>query len=51
PEKSNIKRGKTFFNEFLDITYDDVDNYLSNLSESEDNIKVFNDLYNRVMNL
>lgn len=34
PEQTNIRRGKDFFDEFLSIKYSDVDNYMSNLSES-----------------
>lgn len=49
PEKSNIYRGKRFFDEFLKIPYDDVENYMANLSESEPTISAFNNLYNKVM--
>lgn len=49
PEKTNIKRGKTFFNEFLHIRYDDVDQYLSTLSESSDVVAMFDELYKKVM--
>nr|WP_295160062.1 hypothetical protein [uncultured Brachyspira sp.] len=51
PETSNIKRGKKFFDEFLSIKYDDVDNYLQNLSESTDVIKMFDKLYKKVMEI
>ena len=50
PEKTNIKRGKKFFDEFLTVTYEDVDNYLSNLSEDNDTICAFNNLYNKIVN-
>ena len=49
PEKTNIKRGEKFFNEFLSIKYNYVDEYLYELSENEDIIKMFNNLYDRVM--
>lgn len=49
PEKTNIRRGRTFFNEFLHISYDDVDEYLSTLSESDEVVAMFDDLYNKVM--
>ena len=49
PEKLNIKRGKNFFEEFLSIKYDDVDNYMKNLSEKSDIIKMFEELYKKVM--
>ena len=48
PEETNIKRGKRFFNDFLAVTYEDVDKYMSNLSEDETTIKAFNDLYNKI---
>lgn len=51
PEKTNIRRGKGFFNEFLHIDYEDIDEYLSSLSESDDVVKMFDDLYHRVMGI
>lgn len=51
PEKTNIRRGRGFFNEFLRVRYEDVDEYLSSLSESDDVVKMFDDLYRRVMNV
>lgn len=51
PERTNIRRGKGFFNEFLHIRYEDVDEYLSSLSESDDVVKMFDDLYHRVMSI
>lgn len=50
PEQSNIYRGKRFFDEFLDVEYKDVEEYMASLSESEATIEAFNDLYNKVMN-
>ena len=50
PEKTNIKRGRTFFNEFLHVNYDDVDEYLSTLSESDEVVAMFDELYQKVMN-
>ncbi|HHF3664985.1 TPA: restriction endonuclease, partial [Haemophilus influenzae] len=49
PENTNIRRGKSFFDEFLKIKYEDVDSYIRNLSESPDNIKAFDDLYRKIM--
>lgn len=49
PEKTNIKRGRTFFNEFLHVSYDDVDQYLSTLSESDEVVAMFDELYRKVM--
>lgn len=48
PEETNIFRGKRFFDEFLSIPYDTIDNYMSNLSESSDVYKMFDDLYNKI---
>jgi len=50
PESSNIYRGKRFFDEFLDINYSDVEEYMANLSESEATVEAFNNLYDKVMN-
>ena len=50
PESTNIYRGKRFFDEFLDIDYSDVEEYMANLSESEATIDAFNQLYKKVMN-
>jgi hypothetical protein len=50
PEESNIYRGKRFFDEFLDIAYEDVEKYMANLSESDATIDAFNKLYEKVMN-
>lgn len=49
PESTNIRRGKRFFDEFLTVTYQDVDNYLSNLSEDDSTIYAFNNLYKRIL--
>lgn len=49
PETTNIKRGKKFFDEFLHISYDEVDRYLSTLSESEEVIAMFDELYRKVV--
>lgn len=51
PEQANIRRGEHFFEEFLSMKYSDVDNYMSNLSESDSVIQMFNNLYNKIMNL
>lgn len=49
PEDTNIYRGDRFFKEFLKINYDDVERYMSNLSENNATINAFNELYNKVM--
>lgn len=51
PESTNIRRGEEFFKDFLKIKYQDVDNYLENLSESPENIKAFDDLYRKIMQI
>lgn len=50
-EKSNIRRGRKFFDEFLSVKYDDVDKYLSDLSESDAVIEMFDNLYKTVMKI
>lgn len=49
PEKTNIKRGKHFFNEFLNIEYKDIETYMTTLSENENIIKLFDNLYNHIV--
>ena len=50
PEKTNIRRGKAFFEEFLSkVDYADLDNYMTNLSESAEVKKMFDDLYEKVV--
>lgn len=51
PEDTNIKRGKQFFDEFLSLEYSTVDQYLTNLSESSENISRFDELYKTIMQL
>lgn len=51
PEKSNIRRGKKFFDDFLHIGYGDVDEYMKNLSESKEVMEMFDNLYRKVMAL
>lgn len=49
PEDSNIRRGERFFQEFLSIKYSDVDDYMTNLSESSEIIEMFEQLYCKIM--
>lgn len=49
PEKTNIRRGKGFFEQFLHVNYSEVDEYLLTLSESSEVIKMFDDLYKKVV--
>lgn len=49
PENKNIKRGKVFFEKFLSIKYEDVDEYIKNISERKDVIDMFDNLYKDTM--
>lgn len=49
PEVDNIRRGRKFFEDFLSVAYDDVDGYLKTLSESDEIITMFDELYRKVM--
>ncbi len=51
PEETNIYRGKKFFEKFLNIKYEEVDDYLANLSEDKETIKSFKTLYDKIMNI
>lgn len=48
PEQTNIKRGQKFFDEFLNVSYEDVDAYLLELSEDNETIQAFNNLYKKI---
>lgn len=50
PEESNIYRGKKFFDDFLEVKYSDVESYMFTLSEKEETVNSFNDLYTKIMN-
>lgn len=50
PEETNIRRGEKFFTEFLSgISYKDLNDYMTNLSESSEVKTMFNDLYAKVV--
>ena len=49
PERTNIYRGKRFFDEFLTIDYEDVYRYMAELSENSTTIESFLKLYKKVM--
>jgi len=49
PENQNIYRGEKFFNIFLNIKYSDLDHYMKNLSEDKDTVKMFDELYNKII--
>ena len=50
PEGTYIKRGKQFFDEFLDVKYETVNEYMNKLSESDENKAMFQALYQKVIN-
>jgi len=49
PEDTNIYRGERFFKEFLSLSYNEVEQYMANLSENDTTITAFNNLYDKVM--
>ena len=49
PENEVIYRGKRFFDSFTNIRYEDVDRYMKNISECEKTKKIFDDLYNKIV--
>lgn len=48
--ENEIYRGSRFFDKFTTIKYSDLENYMLNISENEETIKQFNDMYNKVVN-
>ena len=50
PEENNIYRGKKFFDKFLKVSHKDLDEYLSSLSESDEVLEMFDELYTKVTN-
>lgn len=51
PEATNIRRGKKFFEEFLEVEYDMIHNYLTDFSENSENMKKFEDLFEKIKNI
>ncbi len=49
PENICVYRGERFFNTFTYIRYEDLDFYMKNISESPEVIKIFDDLYNKIV--
>ena len=47
---SNIYRGARLFNEYFEIKYEDVDNYLRQIGEDPEILQMFDDMYERVRN-
>lgn len=50
PEKTNIYRGQRFFDEFLNVDYNELEQYMLNISESDDTKRLFDELYNKIVN-
>ena len=48
--ENEIYRGSRFFDKYTTIKYSDLENYMLNISENEETIKQFNDMYNKVVN-
>lgn len=48
PEETHIYRGEKFFNEFLTSEYDDLDAYLTNVSEDKEIVEIFDKLYKKI---
>ncbi|MDR2046347.1 MAG: hypothetical protein LBP79_00310 [Clostridiales bacterium] len=49
PENDVIYRGKRFFEKFANIAYEEIDGYMPNISEDEKTVKIFDDLYKRIV--
>ena len=48
--ENEIYRGSRFFDKYTTITYSELEEYMLNISENEETIKQFNDMYNKVVN-
>ncbi|MDD3120614.1 MAG: restriction endonuclease [Candidatus Gracilibacteria bacterium] len=48
PQTTNIIRGRDLFNKFFTIKFEDLDQYLKNIGEDRDVIKLFDDLLNKI---
>jgi hypothetical protein len=48
PEKTNIRRGESFFDEFLSIKYQELNSFMEKLSESSQTIKMFEELHKKI---
>ncbi len=50
PEYQNIYRGERLFNEFFSLSYADLDSQMQNISDNEDIIELFDNLYHNIRN-
>lgn len=48
--EDEIYRGARFFDKYTTIKYEDLEDYMLNISENEETIKQFNDMYEKVVN-
>lgn len=48
--ENEIYRGGRFFDKYTTIKYSDLEDYMLNISENEETINQFNDMYNKVVN-
>lgn len=48
PEETHIYRGEKLFKEFLTMKYDEVDEYLRNVSENKEIVEIFDNLYKKI---
>lgn len=48
--ENEIYRGSRFFDKYTTIKYSDLEDYMLNISENEETIKQFNDMYDKVVN-
>lgn len=48
--ENEIYRGSRFFDKYTTIKYSDLEDYMLNISEDEETISQFNDMYNKVVN-
>lgn len=47
--ETNIMRGEALFEKFTNFKYIDLDKYITNMSNNQDTLKLFDDLYNKIM--
>ena len=48
PEEIYIYRGEKLFKEFLTMEYNDLNEYLKNVSEDKEVIEIFDSLYQKI---
>lgn len=49
PENIAIFRGKRFFEQFANIKYEEIDKYMRDISENQETIEAFNNLYKNIV--